>query len=371
MDAYIVEPMAHTCLGYGNELWDRLIQGESGLTEAQEIFPDWFPKSKSKIGGIKEISQNDSRLFQILEQIGRSSFTPQVEKCEIILGASSLGDLEGIYAGDPYGCMSNFFKTRYPKLADKFKGVISSACSSGTDVLSMAAALVDQQNYDLVGVIAADCLSPGKLLQHFSLGTQTKDVARPFDQRRSGTSFGEGGGFAIIANSEGLRKLGDTGAFRILGFGMSCDAKHITSPDETGETPALAVTRALKASGCDPDEIGYINAHASGTPVNDAVETTALQKAFGNSLDHTIVSGTKGAIGHLLGATGLVEVVIACWALEKSLAPGTAGLINKDESLSIPVLGQGENMEITAQIALSTTFGFGGVNSAIVVSKCT
>lgn len=369
MDAFIVYPNAFTSLGHSENLWRNLLDGRCGLTAANTIFPEFFPDNFSKIGAISGLSTHDSRLMQILHRVGYSLIPEEANNCELILGASSLGDLEGSFAGDPFGCIQHYLENNKPTLAPLFNGVISSACSSGTDVLSLAAIMVHQQKYDVIGVLAVDCLDQGKLLQHVTLGTQAQDCARPFDINRTGTSFGEGGGFAMIVNERGLKKLHADQVFKICGFGMSCDAKHITAPDETGETPALAITRALLASGLAPADVGYINAHASGTPLNDQVESIALHKAFGRTLGNIAVNGTKGAIGHLLGATGLVEAILTCWSLSNQHAPGTVGLENKDEALNLPVTVGGFSEKILKPIGLSTTFGFGGVNSAIVIES--
>lgn len=369
MDAYIVDPDAYTCLGHGKDLKENLYNGKCGLTPANSVFPDFFPENSSKIGALSGLKPDESRLLQILHRIGTHLIPDEASACELILGASSLGDLEGEFAGDPYGCIKHYLMNHKPRLAPLFKGVISSACSSGTDVLSMAALMVDQKKYDVIGVLAADCLDRGKLLQHVTLGTQGPECAMPFDINRKGTSFGEGGGFAIIANAKGLKKLNAKDIFSIRGFGMSCDAQHITAPDKTGEIPALAISRAIAASSLLPSDIGYINAHASGTPLNDQVESIAFRKALGDTLDNIAVNGTKGAIGHLLGATGLVEAILTCWSLASGYAPGTVGLRNKDNALNIPALIAGQSMKITKPIGLSTTFGFGGVNSAIVIES--
>jgi len=369
MDAFIVYPNAYTSLGHGEHLWKNLLQGSCGLSSANTVYHELFPDNTSKIGALKDLANNDSRLQQILQLIENFLIPDEAEICQLILGASSLGDLEGKFAGDPYGCIKHYLQKNKPSIAKNFAGVISSACSSGTDVLSLAAIMVHQQKYDAIGVLAVDCLDQGKLLQHVTLGTQGQDRARPFDVNRSGTSFGEGGGFAMVVNSNGLKKLGADHVFKIHGFGMSCDAQHITAPDETGEIPALAISRALTASGLSANDLGYINAHASGTPINDQVESIALHKAFGKTLDSIAVNGTKGAIGHLLGATGLVEAILTCWSLSHQDAPGTVGLENKDESLNLPVTIGGLTKKILKPIGLSTTFGFGGVNSAIVIES--
>lgn len=369
MDAFIIYPNALTCLGSGEELWCRLIKGNCGLTAVSEVYPEWFPDYNSKIGVINSLTPNKSRLLQILVQMGDTIIPPEAINCELIIGASSLGDLDGEFCGDPFGCMRFYLQNYKPKLAPRFKGVVSSACSSGTDALSLAATLVHQGKYNIIGIMAADCLDPGKLLQHFALGTQSMDCAKPFDANRAGTSFGEGGAFAMVVNSKGLNSLSLKNGFNILGYGMSCDAMHITAPDESGETPSLAISRALQTANCSASDIGYINAHASGTHANDRVESIAFKKALGFAIDNIIVTGTKGAIGHMLGATGLVEAVLTCWSLSQSIAPGTIGLHEKDAEIDIKVNVGGISAPISKPVGLSTTFGFGGVNSAILIKN--
>ncbi len=369
MDAFIVYPNAYTCLGDSEQLWKNLLQGNCGLSPVNTVFHDYFPDNSSKIGALKQLSNNNSRLPQILLHIEELLIPREADICQLILGASSLGDLEGKFAGDPYGCIAHYFQEKKSSIANIFSGVISSACSSGTDVLSLAAIMVHQQKYDAIGVLAVDCLDHGKLLQHVALGTQGQDRARPFDINRSGTSFGEGGAFAMVVNSNGLKKLNADHVYKIHGFGMSCDAQHVTAPDQTGAIPALAISRALSTSGLSVHDVGYINAHASGTPINDQVESVALHKVFGKALEGIAVNGTKGAIGHLLGATGLVEAVLTCWSLLHRHAPGTVGLENKDQTLSLPVTPGGSAKKIPKPIGLSITFGFGGVNSAIVIES--
>ncbi len=369
MDSYIIYPNALTCLGHGEDLWNNLLNGHCGLIAAKDSFPEWFPDSTSKIGTIRGLRGQDSRLFELLELMGESIIPEEANRCQLILGASSLGDLEGPFTGDPLGCIKSYLECYRPELAPLFKGVISSACSSGTDVLSMASILVDRGKYDIVGILAADCLDRGKLLQHFALGTQGPDRAKPFDLHRSGTSFGEGAAFAIVANSRGLERLSLRPSSRVLGFGMSCDAMHITAPDDSGEIPSQAIAKALKAANASPSDIAYVNAHASGTPINDRVETTAMRKVFGPALNDIVVSGTKGAVGHLLGATGLVEAVVTCWTLSRGIAPGTVGLTEIDDGLELNVASENEPTVISGPIGVSTTFGFGGVNSCVVLTS--
>lgn len=365
MESFIVFANALTCLGAGRDLWQRIKRGECGLSPANLVFPEWFNNRKTLIGSLKDIPEGSLRLPIILELIKEQVFPPYLDKCDLIVAGSSLGDLSGYNAGHPDRAIEEFLSQASPKLKNKLR-VISSACSSGTDALSLASLIVDSGDADIVAVLAVDSLDSGKLAQHVALKTQSPTRARPFDRQRNGTSFGEGGALVIVANHKGLNKLKIEPLVRVKGAGLSCDALDITSPDATGLWPSKAIKKALEISELGDIPIGYINAHGSGTTFNDSMEAKALHLAFEDDLQKTVISSTKGAIGHLLGAAGLVEAVLTIWSLLYQEIPSTVGLQEPDTELKIPVLPEGNAVPRHLLAALSATFGFGGVNSAIV-----
>jgi len=368
MECHIAYADAYTTLGHGEALWRALVAGRSGLIPAAEAFPGRDFASDTYVGAIAGLSEQQ-RMPALLERFAGTIIPDAARACDFVIGASSLGDLTGPHAGKPERLLRAHLGTLFPGLAADRMLVVSSACSSGTDALALAALLLDSGAAHAVGVLAFDSLEAGKLLQHLALGTQSATRARPFDLQRSGTSFGEGGAFAIVAGAEGLRRLGLAPIARVAGFGMSCDALDITAPDPTGRWPSRAIQRALASAGDAARRIGYINAHGSGTALNDRIEALALREAFGARLDEIPVSSTKGAVGHLLGATGLAELVFATWALRDGVCPGSVGLETPDPAIDLQVIPASKVVPGGVPAAMSVTFGFGGVNSAVVLER--
>ena len=206
----------------------------------------------------------------------------------------------------------------------------------------------------------------GKLVQHVALGTQSRDRARPFDLGRSGTSFGEAVAIALLASDRGLLRLGLRKLVRVAGFGMSGDAHDVVAPDPDGQHAAQAIRTALRDA--EAGEVGYVNAHGSGTQLNDRAEISALRRAVGpEAMASMHVGGTKGALGHTLGATGLVEAVVATHALVEGRYPPTVGLVRPDPTLPFVPATTLRKRSARERYALSVTFGFGGVNSAVLL----
>jgi 3-oxoacyl-[acyl-carrier-protein] synthase II len=189
-------------------------------------------------------------------------------------------------------------------------------------------------------------------------------ASRPFDVDRDGFVMGEGAAVLALeawdaAVSRGARILGE-----VAGFGASTDAYHLTAPLPSGEAAAAAVTTALADAGVAARDIGYVNAHASSTPLNEAAEARALHLALGDHAATVPVSGTKGLYGHALGASGAIEAAITVMALSHGCLPGTCNLQTLDPELDLNVLS--EPLAARPSAALSTSFGFGGMNAALV-----
>ncbi len=346
-----------TALGSGAQFWENLCSGQSGLAPLCQIFPDWFPEDHRKVGALPW-EESDSRLLMILDRLLAlfdDRFWPFIDG---IYAATSLGDLIGKYAGAPHLALQEKMSRCSAALH-----IVSSACSSGSDALSLAALAIRSKRADVILVLAVDSLCPAKLSHHVMFGTQSPTQARPFDLNRDGTSFGEGGAFCLLASKRGLERLQETPLAEILGVGFSCDGYDITVPDPTGKWAALAIERAKPPSFL-PD---YINAHGTGTLLNDAAESKALRLSF--DLSPILISSTKGATGHCLGAAGLIEAIIAMLALKTGQIPPTAGLNTLDPALGFNPISQEDQIQKVIQTALSVTFGFGGVNSAVTMRK--
>jgi 3-oxoacyl-[acyl-carrier-protein] synthase II len=189
-------------------------------------------------------------------------------------------------------------------------------------------------------------------------------ASRPFDRDRDGFVMSEGAAVLVLEAWESAERRDATILGEVAGFGASTDAYHLTAPLPSGEAAAAAITAALTDAALAPEEIGYVNAHASSTQLNELAEAKALHLALGEHAASVPVSGTKGLYGHPLGASGAIEAAITILALRHRLLPGTCNLVNLDERCELNVLRDPLAARPTA--ALSTSFGFGGMNAALV-----
>lgn len=331
----------------------------------------WFPDDQRLIGTLPNLPENEPRLLDILVRAMEELDHPALAKCELLILGAAVGDLTGPYAGNLRGAVLDALRSRFPSAQVPEVAMGTSACASGADALAMAALRVDRGAIDLVGVLVVDSLEPGKLLQHVTLGTQSPTRARPFDRRRDGASFGEGAALVVVGNRDGVRRAGATPLARVDGVGFSCDAISLTTPDETGGWPSRALAHAWRmAAQVSAEPIAYLNAHGTATRRSDEMEARALTLAFPDTWNTIPVSGVKGATGHAVGAAGLVEAVITTWAMQRGCIPPTVGLTEPDERCGLALVPESPPLERAIRRAMSTGFGFGGQNSAIVLSAC-
>ena len=204
-----------------------------------------------------------------------------------------------------------------------------------------------------------------------TLSTRNDDPAqacRPFDRDRDGFVMGEGAGVLLLEELEHARSRGARIYAEIVGYGTTCDAYHMTSPVPGGEGAARAIQLALKDAGLTPDQVSYINAHGTSTPMNDPTETAAVKKALGDSAYQVAVSSTKSMTGHLLGGSGGIEAVATAMAVANDQIPPTINLENPDPECDLDyVPNQSRSQKV--DVALSNSFGFGGHNVTLVFKK--
>jgi len=193
-------------------------------------------------------------------------------------------------------------------------------------------------------------------------------ASRPFDNERDGLVMGEAAGVLVLEELERAQARGAKIYGELVGYGMSSDAAHMTEPDPTGESPARAMTMALDDAGVDPSEIGYVNAHATSTPLGDAAETRVIKNAFGaHATNGLAVSSTKGATGHCFGAAGAVEAVFTTMAIVDKKAPPTINYDERDPECDLDYVPNVARDLPDLHVAMSNSFGFGGHNASIVV----
>jgi 3-oxoacyl-[acyl-carrier-protein] synthase II len=198
---------------------------------------------------------------------------------------------------------------------------------------------------------------------------EPEKASRPFDADRSGFVMGEAGGVVVLEDLEHARARGAKIYAELLGYGLSSDAAHITEPDPTGANPARAMTMAFGDAGISPEDIDYINAHGTSTPLGDASETNVIKIALGEeNARKTPVSSTKGATGHCLGASGAVEAIFSILAVNKNVLPPTINYETPDPKCDLDYIPN-EAREADVKVAVSNSFGFGGHNACIVLRE--
>jgi 3-oxoacyl-[acyl-carrier-protein] synthase II len=193
-------------------------------------------------------------------------------------------------------------------------------------------------------------------------------ASRPFDVERDGFVMGEGSAVLVLEERSHALARGARIYAELLGYGNTNDAHHMTAPRPDGAQAARAMRIALKSAGVPPSEIDYVNAHASATPLNDSTESRVIREVLGEQADRAAVGGTKGYHGHSLGATGAIEAAITALVLQRGWIPPTLNLERTDAECDLPyVTGAGEEREL--RYAISNSFGFGGINAALVFGR--
>lgn len=244
--------------------------------------------------------------------------------------------------------------------------VVSTACSAGSDAILIGAALIAAGEEEICVVGGVDVLTAAKRLGHSALGTMSPTALRAFDASHDGTVLGEGAAFLVLEDARSARARGARARGRLTGAGSANDAAGPTAPDPSGDTVVRAVHAALAAAGRDAAEVGVLNAHGSGTPVNDDVECRAFATAFPGGAA-PVVFATKGAFGHTLGATGALEAVAVLLALRDGRVPPVAGLRTVMPGFPLPLPSGGRSMPFTGAVGLSVTIGFGGFTTCLAL----
>jgi 3-oxoacyl-[acyl-carrier-protein] synthase II len=245
---------------------------------------------------------------------------------------------------------------------------ICSACSGGANAILLAADWIRTGRAERVLAGGADGLCRLTFTGFNALGAVAPDRCRPFDRRRAGLGLGEGAAFLVLESEASVRGRGVVPLAELAGWAVGSEAHHITNPEEAGATAALLMTRALERGGIAVRDLDYVNAHGTGTPLNDAMESRALQKALGPEIRRVAVSSSKGQIGHTLGAAGAIEAAITVLAVVRGELPPTGGLQEPDvECDLVHVMGQGRPSEVRA--AMTNSFGFGGTDTVLLFTR--
>jgi len=252
---------------------------------------------------------------------------------------------------------------------------ISTACATGNHSIGEAFKIIQRGEADVMIAGGAEgAITPLGLAGFCSMralstrNDEPKKASRPFDKERDGFVIGEGAGVVVLEELERAKKRGAEIWAEIIGFGMSEDAYHITQPVPDGKGIKLAMGEALKDAELNPDQVDYINAHGTSTPLNDKVETKAIKELFGSYAYKIPVSSTKSMTGHLLGATGGVEMIACVLSIQRGVVPPTINYEVPDPECDLDYVPN-HAREVNIGVALSNSMGFGGHNAVLVVKK--
>jgi 3-oxoacyl-[acyl-carrier-protein] synthase II len=326
---------------------------DSGLTVTEENAERIGVHMGAGIGGISTIEETT----RLVAQRGPRRVSPFYIPMAIINMIS--GDLSVMYG------------LKGPNLA------MVTACATATHGIGDAARLIEYGDADVMIAGGAEAgITPtavagftnAKALSGRNDSPET--ASRPWDKDRDGFVLGEGAGVVVLEEYEFAKKRGARIYCELIGFGMSGDAYHMTSPPEDGEGAARCMRNALRNAGVNPDQVQYVNAHGTSTPLGDRAETMAVKTAFGHAAKKIAVSSTKSMTGHLLGAAGGIEAVYTALAIHHQIAPPTINLLTPDPDCDLDYVPNVAR-DLRIDTAISNSFGFGGTNGTLVFRRLT
>jgi len=387
-----------------DKTWEGLCEGRSGVDSISSFDAEGFDTTFAaevtdfdpEIYVGKKQARRMDRFVQFaaaasLEAIEKSKLKVTPENCERIsvMIASGIGGIMTL--SDQIGVLNKRGPSRVSPflvpmmLPDMASGQVSimtgakganystvSACASGADSIGMAFEAIRRGDVDIAITGAAEAAICPVGVAGFNAcqalskrNDDPKGASRPFDSDRDGFVLGEGAGVLIIETETSMINRGASPIAEIVGYGATADANHITQPGPEGEGGARAMTKALMQAQISAEEIDYINAHGTSTPLNDKFETMAMKSVFGESAKFIPISSTKSMTGHLLGASGALEAVISVMALEKAIIPPTINLTTPDADCDLDYTPNNKR-EKELSFAMSNSFGFGGHNASLL-----
>lgn len=324
---------------------------DSGLEVTEENAPRIGVAVGSGIGGLAEIESSYDKFLQR----GPRKFSPFFIPSTIINMIS--------------GHLSIKYGMKGPNIA------VVSACTTGTHNIGEAARLIRYGDADVMiagGAEMATCpCGVGGFAAARALSTRNDDpkaASRPWDMDRDGFVLGDGAGVMVLESYEHAKARGANIYAEISGYGLNSDAYHMTSPSQGGEGASACMNLALANAGMNPEDIDYINAHGTSTPAGDKAETQAIKRSFADHASAVAVSSTKSMTGHLLGATGGVEAIFSVLAIRDQVAPPTINLDTPDPECDLDYVPNTAR-EMKLETALSNSFGFGGTNATLIMSR--
>ena len=390
----------------GNDIetmWDSLVNGKNGIDYIKS-----FDTEKLKVKVAAEVKDFDPTKYIEKKELRKTDLFCQyaiAAACQAVEDSGIIGTIEdeklGVYVGSGTGGMHTFFTQCENMIAEKkispffipmmignmAAGLIAirfsakgpclpvvTACATSTHAVGEAFHAIKNGYADAIITGGAEAAITPLAIAGFSscmaLSTRNdpNSSSIPFDKRRDGFVMGEGAGILVLEEYEHAVARGAKIYAEVAGYGNTCDAHHVTAPGPEAAGAARCVEIALKEAGITDDDTLYINAHGTSTPANDKTETAAFKRALGEKAYDAYISSTKSMTGHMLGATGAVEAIVAALAVKNGIVPPTIGLEEPDPECDLNYVPN-KAVEAPLTAAASTTFGFGGHNACIALKK--
>jgi len=399
----VISPVGNTV----EQSWDNILNGVSGINPLTNL--DTEGQSVTFGGSIKDfdigdyISAKDAKKMDIFIHYGMAAGIQAFQDCGIEVTEENAERI-GVAIGAGIGGLhtiektANLFRDKGAKRISPFfvpssiinmvsgnlsiryglKGpnfAIATACTTGTHNIGDASRLIEYGDADVMIAGGTEMSTTNIGLGGFAaaraLSTRNDDpttASRPWDVDRDGFVLGDGAGVMVLEEYEHAKKRGAKIYAEVSGYGMSGDAYHMTLPSQGGEGAARCMTNALRNASINADQVNYINAHGTSTPAGDIAETDAAKLALGGHAYNIVMSSTKSMTGHLLGAAGGIEAVFTALAIKDQVAPPTINIFNQDPECDLDYAAN-EAREMPINHAISNSFGFGGTNGSIVLSK--
>ena len=398
--------------------WNKLINGKSALRRITKFNPEGLSsqvagevpvgENEGEFNPLDWVSKKDQRLMDDFIQYGIAAAIQSVDdagwkpedeaslKRTGVLIGSGIGGLPEIEKTVPSALESGYKKispffipatlinliSGHVSMKYGFRGPnhsVVTACSTGGHAIGDAARLIMFGDADVMVAGSAEgaiCITGvGGFAAARALSTAYNDTpekaSRPWDKNRDGFVIGEGAGMVVLEELEHAKKRGAKIYGEVLGYGLSGDAYHITSPHPDGRGAFDAMENALRNGKVNPDEINYINAHGTSTPMGDMIEFNSVKRILGDNINNVSMSSTKSAIGHLLGGAGSVEAVFSILAMKNNICPPTLNLDEPEEATKGVDLVPHQAKEKEINYVMSNSFGFGGTNVSLIMKKFT
>ena len=387
--------------------WDALIAGQSGIATITKF--DASPFSTHFAGEVKGFNVEDympgkearhmdtfihygmAAGIQAMQDSGLEVTETNAERIGVIVG-SGIGGLpmieethaeltnRGPRRISPFFVPASIINMISGHLSIKYglKGpnlAIVTACTTGLHSIGVAGRLIEYGDADIMIAGGAEStISPlglGGFASARALSSRNDDPAtasRPWDKDRDGFVLGEGAGVMVLEEYEHAKARGAKIYAELLGFGMSADAHHMTAPLEDGDGARRCMVSAMKNAGINADQVDYVNAHGTSTPLGDVAETVAIKRALGDHAKKIVVNSTKSMTGHLLGGAGGLEAVFTALAVHKQLSPPTINIFNQDPVCDLDYCANAAR-EMKINVAVKNSFGFGGTNGTLIFGK--